>query len=588
MTPNNREPDTKKNSAVGTEQSKREVPKYSALFGLAYRHQKENGQWQITMLWGKIFSLLLSIFLVLLVFKTIFIFAFYKYQREYEEMTIKQAILFPLQRTETTTALGDYNIKKAKHLIEISNEKENYYREAFETLLHGVARSRDNIEGKKLLAQFFILMRKQDNAIEALESGIHNRQAFEDLDYVRLYIQLLISKIEDERLINVSKAILSQNPNSAEVKSYVAMALATVYSMHGYYGESEKIIKEYGLDNQTPGLLRLSKNEWEQGNRDEAIDLITKNISRMKDLDPVYALLVNYYILIGDFSKARLYGAMRIASNPRSIVPKIDYLRSLSNSGDKKAADEEIEKLYNSHKSDEKALLHISNYAADTGNLDLMRRIYNNALEKGFNSAQFCMLLLETFIACEKYQEAVKFAEDIISENPKWLDRNEDVFLSLRAVAYYAKGDSYTSTVLVREITRKANVNPRTLVATARRFAILGEKTIAHNLYVSAVERDAKHQYALVRLIQFELESGNSTNLNKYIFRLLNMRRPPRDMIETTRKRLLSDKFIFTEDREKIIAAIDASFELEKVSNNRIFSDLPSDYEDEKILSSFD
>ena len=110
---------------------------------------------------------------------------------------------------------------------------------------------------------------------------------------------------------------------------------------------------------------------------------------------------------------------------------------------------------------------------------------------------------------------------------------------------------------------------------------------MAHSLYLSAVERDPKHQYALVRLIQFELDAGNSSNLNNYIFRLMNMRRPPRDMILSARKKLLSDRFIFTAERENVINAIDTRFDMEKASGNRIFSDLPSDYEDEKILSTF-
>ena len=154
-------------------------------------------------------------------------------------------------------------------------------------------------------------------------------------------------------------------------------------------------------------------------------------------------------------------------------------------------------------------------------------------------------------------------------------------------MAYYAVGNTNMSTALINDIIKQGSVNPRTLVATARRFAILGEDTIAHKLYVAAVEKDPMHQYALVRLIQFELDAGNSSDLNKYIFRLINMRRPPRDMILEARRKLLTDRFIFTTDREKIINAIDAVFDIEKVSGNRIFSDLPSDYDNEKILSTF-
>ncbi|MBR4597438.1 MAG: hypothetical protein IKO42_03455 [Opitutales bacterium] len=552
-----------------------------AIFGFAYRYRTPKGNWSIKFLYGKIFTALFAIFLTLLLFKTIFIFVFFKYQRDYSEITVKTALFYPLNRMQTNHALGDYNIRNAKDLL-----AEGKYREAFENLVRGVNRSPRNIEGKKMLAQFFIMRNKQDSAVEVLKRGLPF--AYEDLAYMRLYVQLLIAKMDDEVLINVCKNILERNPKSKEIQQYLAMAMATVYSMHGMHKESKEIIEKYGLEKTTPGILRLSKNEWEQGNREEAINIIAKNINRMPDLDPVYALLVNYYIIMGDYEKARQYGSLRIIEKPLEIAPRVDYLRSISNSGDKKAAEEEINRLFENNKNDEKNLIYIANFATDSENLELMRKIYDNAIEKGFsNTSQYCMLLLETFITCKKYQEAIDFSEDIIKANPKWLKNNENVFSALRAVAYYAVGNSNMSTALINDIIKQGTVNPRTLVATARRFALLGEDTIAHKLYVAAVEKDPMHQYALVRLIQFELDAGNSSDLNKYIFRLINMRRPPRDMILEARRKLLTDRFIFTTDREKIINAIDAVFDIEKASGNRIFSDLPSDYDNEKILSTF-
>lgn len=554
--------------------------KYPILLGMLYRYRKPNGTWAIGVSFSRIFLVLAIIFVVLFALKSAFIYAFYKYQRDYAEMSVTQAMAFPFNRGEIVEAMGDYNIEHAKELL-----KEGEYREAFENLLFGVNRSRKNLEGKQILAQFFISMRKPKEAIDLLERGLP--YGYNDLNYVRLYIQLLISELEDEKLINVTKNILARNPESKQVQAYLAMAAASVYAMHGMYTDSRDLILKYNLQNETPGVLRLSKNEWEQGNHDEAIEIISQNINKMRDLDPVYALLVNYYILLGDYTKARQYCNLRIIESPTEIAPRIDYLRCVANSGDKELAQKELNKLFETHKNDEKSLLYIANYAADSGNLDLMRKIYDIAVQRNYSPSRFCLLLLETLITQKNYKEAVDFSESIINEKPSWLDRNEDVFACLRAVAYYAMGNVNMANALIREVIKRGTINPRVLVATARRFALLGEHNIAHSLYLSAVERDPKHQYALVRLIQFELDAGNSTNLNNYIFRLMNMRRPPRDMILNARKRLLSDRFIFTAERENVINAIDARFDMEKASGNRIFSDLPSDYEDEKVLSTF-
>ena len=554
--------------------------KYPILLGMLYRYRKPNGTWAIGFSLSKILVVFAIIFVVLFALKSAFIYAFYKYKRDYAEMSLTQAMAFPFNRGAIVEAMGDYNIKHAKELL-----KEGEYREAFENLLFGVNRSKKNLEGKQILAQFFISMRKPKEAIDLLERGLP--YGYNDLNYVRLYIQLLISELEDEKLINVTKNILSRNPESKQVQAYLAMAAASVYAMHGMYTDSRDLIMKYNLQNETPGILRLSKNEWEQGNHDEAIEIISKNINKIRDLDPVYALLVNYYILLGDYTKARQYCNLRIVESPTEIAPRIDYLRCVANSGDKELAQKELNKLFETHKGEEKSLLYIANYAADSGNLELMRKIYDVAVQRNYSPSRFCLLLLETLITQKNYKEAVDFSESIINEKPSWLDRNEDVFACLRAVAYYAMGNVNMANALVREVIKRGTINPRVMVATARRFALLGEHNIAHSLYLSAVERDPKHQYALVRLIQFELDAGNSTNLNNYIFRLMNMRRPPRDMILNARKRLLSDRFIFTPERENVINAIDARFDMEKASGNRIFSDLPSDYEDEKVLSTF-
>lgn len=554
--------------------------RYPIIFGIFYRYRKPNGEWAFGFSPLRFVMVFAVCFLILFILKTSFIYAFYKYQRSYENMSIKQAMAFPFNRSEIVEAMGNYNIAYAKECL-----KKQEYREAFENLLYGVNRSKKNLEGKEILAQFFVSMRKPKDAINVLERGLP--YGYNDLNYIRLYIQLLIAELEDEKLINVTNNILNMNPESKQVQAYLAMAAASVYAMHGMYTDSRKLIYKYGLENETPGILRLSKNEWEQGNRDEAVEIISKNINKMRDLDPVYALLVNYYILLGDFEKARQYGSLRIMEKPLEIAPRIDYLRSISNSGNKDLAKAELYKLFENNKGNENALLYIANYAADSGDLDLMRKIYDISIQNSFSPSRFCLLLLETFIACNKYQEAVDFSESISKEKPNWLARNIDVFSCLRAVAYYANGNANMANALVKEVIKRGTVNPRVLVATARRFALLGENSIAHSLYLSAVERDPKHQYALVRLIQFELDAGNSSDLNKYIFRLMNMRRPPRDMVVSARKRLLSDRFIFTAERENVINAIDTRFDIEKASGNRIFSDLPSDYEEERVLSTF-
>ncbi len=554
--------------------------KYSALGGFAFRYRNANGKWMFKFRWWRILSFMLVTFTLFWLLVSTFLFVFYKYNRDYSEMTFLKAIKIPFNISEHRMAMGEYNIKKAVEYFRAGDFSSGY-----KNLIQGIGRNPKNIEAKIMLANLHIRMGKTDDAVQLLKRSLP--LAYENLIYMRLYTRLLLGRMEDEELIKVCRGILALEPKNPEVKYYLAMALSTAYAMHGHYDESKEFIVKYGLDKSTPGILRLSKNEWEQGNKEEAIKIVAENVKYIKDLDSVYALLSNYYILMGDYEKVRQYASLRIMEKPFDIPPQIDYLRALANSGEEEKSKVELRKLFENNRNNEAAVLAIAQYATETAQLDLMQKIYDNSIKNNFSTSQFCMMLLETYISCKKYQEAVVFAEDISNEAPKWLQKNDDTFMCLRAVSYYAIGNVNMANVMIEEVIKRKTINPRNMVATARRFALLGESTIAHKLYLAAVEKDPKHQYALVRLIQFEIDSGNSSDLNKYIMRLINLRRPPRDMILRAREALLSDRFIFTTEREKVINAIDMIFDAEKASNNRFLSDLPSDYEEEKVFSSF-
>ena len=104
---------------------------------------------------------------------------------------------------------------------------------------------------------------------------------------------------------------------------------------------------------------------------------------------------------------------------------------------------------------------------------------------------------------------------------------------------------------------------------------------MAQKLLEDAVERFPRHQLALTRLVQLDIKQGNSTNLDKHIVRLLSMRRPPRDLVLEARKSLASDRFIFTNNREKIMKEIDTL-----IDNNNATA--LSDYteENDRVMSS--
>ena len=526
---------------------------YPVFFGMMRRVLSPNGVWKVQVVWSRVAMFIVALLVAGWFALTLLIYGFFKYGREYDEMKFSDAVTFPLKRTEFRTAMGDFNIRKAEECI-----KERKFREAYVNLTFGVGRNPANVKGVLMLSEFYLsgFFKRPDLALNTMEKSLLH--AKEDTQFIRLYMRTLIDQTEDKRLITVAEKLLSAGDlKNQEVIAYLAMSVSSVYAMHGNFEKSKEFLVKYKLDKTLPGVLRLSKNEWEQGNREGAIKIIADNFDVAQSKEPFYALLVNYYTVMGDLEKARQYSMLRSIENPFSIAQRLEYINLQGKTGDKQGVADAVEAIFKQYTNDNSAMLMLGNYAADNGDMKLVRRVYDVAIQNNFPIGAYCLLLLETMITTGDYQGAVNFAEEILKSKPVWIKRYEDVLGCLRAISYYATGNVNMADILIGDVLNRNTATPRILVATARRLDSLGGRPFAQKLLENAVERFPRHQLALTRLVQLDIKQGNSTNLDKHIVRLLGMRRPPRELVVDARKSLGSDRFIFTNNREKIMKEID-------------------------------
>ena len=469
-------------------------PNYSyALAGLAKRVQNPNGTWSFKILWGRVFIAFILFMALLWGAISSAIYCIFKYGRDYDEMTFYQALIAPLDMQAHRERIGEYNARKAKEYI-----KERKYREAYMSLANAVGRSPKNIEARQMLAEFNLSFGRPDIALEIMEVGLI--YATENTKYIRLYMRLLIDQNEDKRLVLVAERLLSKgNIKNPEVVAYLAMSLSSIYALHGNYDKSKEYLVKYKLDKTLPGILRLSKNEWEQGNRDAAIKVIADNFDYAHNKEPLYSLLVNYYTVMKDLDKARQYSMLRSIENPFSLEQRMEYLNLLKKSGDVENLKADLDKLFNQYKNNNKGMLYLANYAADNGDVELMRKIYDTAITNNFSIAPYCLLSLETMLTNGEYKAASDFAEEILKDKPMWIKRYEDVLSCLRAIAYYGIGNNNMADILLRDVVKRGTCSPKVLVATARRLDNLGGTLMAHRLLENTVDRYPRHQLALAR-----------------------------------------------------------------------------------------
>lgn len=521
------------------------------MLGTLKRVRAANGKWHVEVCWGRVGLYIVAAIMLFWFVLTAFIFCSYKYFKGYDEITVFEAVSAPFDMKSYRQKVGEYNIKHARTLME-----EQKWREAFMNLSAGVNRAPKNIMGRKLLAEFYVAMfRRPDIAMQTLEVGLFD--AKNSLEYMRLYIRLLIDQCEDKRLVAVAEKLM-KDPEVTDpgVRMYLTMALSAVYAMHGNYALSTKYAHTNGIDKTLPGIVRLSKNMWEAGDRQEAIDFLLNNLGVSQKRGVIYGVLVKYYSMMGDFSSARRYALLRVSEDPLSFGPKFEYITLLQKAGDDSRMKAEIETIFNQNRHDNSAMLHLANYAADNGDMALMRRIYDVALDGNFPIAPYALLMLETMIVNGSHKDAVAFSEEVLKEKPVWARKYNDTLESLRAIAYFGAGDPNMANMLISEVLKRNTCSPQVLVATARRIDNLGGLRLAHKILEHATVQYPHNQLALTRLVQMEIKMGNSTNLDKHLFRLLQMRRPPRKLVLEAMENLGSDKFIFAADRASMLREV--------------------------------
>lgn len=547
------------NSLMPTPQKTAPTPfEQTVLLGFGVRRRRPNGSIRLYFRWGRIFT----VFCIMLVGSyaalATGLYYFFKYRQDYDDVSYWKMYTVLFQREQHRREVGNYHIEQAKEELARGN-----FQLALHYLRSGVPRAPDNLEGRLLLAEFFLrALRRPDMALEVIERGLP--YASEEAGYMQNYLQLLLSLKRDESIIAFMDANLNKPEYSPDINRMIALAGATAHYYRGNYAVSQEIIENNALDDTLEGLLLKSRILWDSGQQRSAIHLLETAPPRFSKADPLYAMLSRFQREQGNYSAARRYTILRSANNPLNVVPRIELLYILKADGQEARVRLESEAILREYGNDEQALLALANYGTEEGNVELVRRAYERALQNGFNVSPFSLLLVEAMLVGGDNAGAIEFIEEIVREQPDWLRQNMPIFDSLRAVAYFSAGNAELSQIYLNRFLSHKTTRVETLLAIAKRFNSLGGNDQARELLVRAYQQQPDNQAVLTALLNQEMSMGYSSRLNRYLTQLLDMRRPPRELLEQAYLQLGSDRFIFTPDRQDLLIRIQAMLDQTK------------------------
>jgi hypothetical protein len=203
-------------------------------------------------------------------------------------------------------------------------------------------------------------------------------------------------------------------------------------------------------------------------------------------------------------------------------------------------------------KDDEPALQILANFAAETGNIALARRSYEESLENELNIDAFALLLIESHLVDKDFRGALDFSEELLNERPDWITQKWGIFNALRAVASYGIRRPDLGEIYLKDFLNEPS-RQETYIAVAKRFTNISQHHQSRKILSIAYQRSPSSQAILSELIRSNLASGNTEDLYDLLTRYLLMRRPDTILLSEAYKKLGSDRYIFAENRESLL-----------------------------------
>ncbi|HAV12601.1 MAG TPA: hypothetical protein DCX06_03755 [Opitutae bacterium] len=525
----------------------------SILLGFALQRKGADGKTQIVIRWGRIFSSFVALFVVAWLSFAGVLFFYFKYKKDFESVEYTGMVSLPFRLDEHRKEMGDYHIEKG--LIAI---KAGDFRDALRLLRLGVTRSPSNLEGRAVLSEFYeVAIKRPDIAADLMIKGL-DYGGIDDLDFLKGTIRILLRHQMDTAIQTIADEHLPTEPELTDINRTLAFGAANANYLRGNYDRADDYLLSYNLIESLEGLLLSAQISWDRGNKLSAISKMEESIPKFPNSEPLLMQLSRYHREMGEIDQARRYAILRNVADPLSAAPRLELLYIYNKSGDLEREARETKRMLQQFRQDTTALQALANFAADTGNIDLARRTYEEALENEFSIEAFALLLIESHLVNEDYSGALNFAEELLKESPEWLSRRWAIFNSLRAVASYGANRPDLGEIYLQDFLDESNQQPATFLAVARRFNNIERPQQARKILSSAYQSTPTNQLILSELIRVELALGNTEDLNKLLTRLLQMRRPQMDLLLEAYRKLGSDRFIFTPDRESLLIELSA------------------------------
>ena len=522
----------------------------SLLFGLLIKKKSPSGKAYIQFQWFRIGLLFTSFLIISWLLAGATLYSFFKYYRDYDAVKFTDMLILPFIIKQHRIEMGNFHVKQGLNAL----EKENYA-EGIHLLKLGLARSPANLEGRITLAQIYEYgIKRKDIAADIYLEGF-KYQGIEDEAFLIAALQCLLNNQRDAEIQALAEEFLPSDFKTGDNRNFqtLAFATATSYFLNGNFDKAEDYINLFLLNSTVDGVILSAKISWDRGNQLSAINKLERTLSTFPDSNAIFSQLGIFYRKIKDFDAARRYTQLRNVKNPSDPTPIIDLMYLYNDTEDLASVKDLSNRILRDFENDKNAIYQLANFASITGNIRLAQRCYELVLEKGFELDKLALTVIESYLVARDYEGAMEFAEELLEENPTWLNAQKALFNSLRALAAFGLNRPEIGEIYLGEFLNKTEINSAIFVAVAKRFSDNDMPLQAQKVLQKAYQSEPTNQRVLNDLIEVNLNLGLTKDLSLQLRQFLNTRRPSKKLLAQAYTRLGSDLFLFTENRRAIL-----------------------------------
>ena len=450
---------------------------------------------------------------------------------------------------------GEYFVSVAKEALTRQD-----YAEFARYIGTGAQLSPANLEAQRLCADLFFVFQRPLDAYQLLEESLVF--AKQDREYFRYYVQRCFMLDQDARLIATATKHLGDPAVAEEIRADLRLAAAQAHFLRGDFADASRLIKEHRLDQTADGYLLNCQLLWESGDREGALAELDAALAVFPAGVRLLEMKARWLKDSGEFRRAQDTLDLLSISQPGRPGPLIQSLYLLPGEADRERREALLEKIVATFGNQEQPMLDLARFGNDTADVALTARLAKLALERKFsNRVRFDLVHVECLLNAGRARETILLVDALYkqAERDQWVAETRIAFDALRTIAYFADGQTEIGSINLQKLQQHRKVPPQVLVAASRKLIAAKRYDEANDVLIQAHLQNETNQAILMQIVQLKLDHPRiAADLETYLRRLMLNRRPSPEVLRAALRRLGSDTYLFSSDRETLLRDVEA------------------------------